>query len=49
MKTKDAKTIASGVNVLSESCVDAAAAIKSTASTVEERRSCGETRSIHGS
>jgi len=35
MKTKDAKTIASGVNAMSESCVDAAAAIRATASTVE--------------
>ncbi len=35
MKTKDAKTIASGLNVMSESFVDAAAAIKATATTVE--------------
>ena len=35
MKTKDAKTIASGVNVMNEGFVDAAVAIKATASTVE--------------
>jgi hypothetical protein len=35
MKTRDAKAIASGVNVMSESFVDAAGAIKATASTVE--------------
>ncbi len=35
MKAKDAKVVASGVNILSESYVDAAAAIKATASTVE--------------
>jgi hypothetical protein len=35
MKKEDAKAIASGLNAMSESCVDAAAAIKATASTAE--------------
>jgi hypothetical protein len=35
MKTKDVKAIASGINITSESYVDAAAAIRATASTAE--------------
>ena len=35
MKKEDAKAIASGLNVMSESCVDATTAIKAAASTVE--------------